>query len=273
MSARVAKALALATGHVRRRLGRKPMPAKPAIRSPADVTRFEVPSVAPALIRARRHQLLAWYWQHHPRFAFFKRLPPGASALDLGVGTGGLPFWRGYLEPKRRDIRLYGVDLHEPVTRVLYEAFEVADLDERFPFPEGAFDAVFASHILEHVAEPSRVMAGIAARLAPGGRAYVEMPAPASKSLPSAQAYRERGWPMVISNFHDDATHRETLALPDLVAMAAREGLDCVESGTISMPLLEDTLIARGLSWRDPDLLLYGYWSKTRWAQYAVLER
>ena len=239
----------------------------------ANVVKFEVPAVTPQLAAWTRDQLIAAYWSAHPRFIFLKKSPPGALLLDLGAGGGGLAFWREYLEPRRTDIRLYGIDLAAPAAKALYDEFAVVNLDDRFPFPDARFDAAVASHLLEHVKDPVAILAGISERLRPGARAYVEMPAPISKTLPTAETYRDRGWPMIISNFHDDATHRETMALGELVSAAASCGLECVESGVISAPFLEDTLVARGLAWKDSEILLYGYWSKTRWAQYAVLER
>ena len=241
--------------------------------SNADVVRFELPALPRSLAAATRQQLVDSYWRLHPRFVFFKGVPPNASLLDVGAGSGGLAFWREHLDPQRTDISLYGIDLNVPITRNLYADFAIANLDEGLPFADRTFDAVFASHILEHVKDPAEVIAGLAARLRVGGRAYIEMPTPASKALPSAQTYRDRGWPMMISNFHDDATHRDTFPLAELIETAGRAGLSCVESGVVSSPHLEDALIARGYAWRDEELLLYGYWSKTRWAQYAIFER
>jgi SAM-dependent methyltransferase len=273
MSALLAKALVLARGHARRLFGLSSDAVLPASRSNADVTRFEIPEIAPAFANAKREELIDTYWRSHPRFSFFKGTPPNAVILDIGTGTGGLAFWREYLEPRRSDIRLFGIDLAEPVSRSLYDRFAVVNLDNEFPFPEMAFDAVFASHVLEHVQDPAQIVHGIAARLGAGARAYVEMPSPTSKALPSAQVYRDRGWPMIISNFYDDATHRETLDLTELIRIGAAAGLRCVESGAISSPYLEDALIAKGLEWQDGEILLYGYWSKTRWAHYVVLEK
>ena len=273
MGTLMSKALVFARSRVPRSVRRKTAEL-PTPRPGADVTRFELPPCAPALEAVTRDKLLEWYWRFHPRFAFFKSAPANARVLDLGAGSGALPFWREYLEPRRDDLRLFGVDLAQPpVTRSLYESFQVADLDATFPFPDVRFDIVVASHILEHLKDPARTVAGIAAHLAAGGRAYVEMPSPTSKRLPTADEYRAKGWPMMISNFHDDGTHRDTMGLDALSAIASDAGLHCLQRGYVSMPYLEDTLLAKGHAWKDSEVLLYGFWSKTKWAQFAVFER
>jgi SAM-dependent methyltransferase len=237
------------------------------------VKQFETPSIPFSLATASRDQLVEWYWRRHPRFNFFKNVAAGGCVLDLGVGGGGLPFWREYLEPARTDIRMFGVDLNRPATATLYERFEVANLDASFPFPDLRFDAVIASHLLEHVADPGKLLGEVASCLRAGGRAYIETPTPESKSLPKAQEYRAKGWPMMISNFHDDGTHRDTFPLEQLIEIAATHGLEAIEAGYVSSPFLEDALIARGIEWGDSEMLLYGYWSRTAWAQFAIFER
>lgn len=54
-------------------------------------------------------------------------------------------------------------------------AMEVADITA-IPHPEGAFDAVVCSHVLEHVPDDRRAMAEVFRVLAPGGAAYFMQP-------------------------------------------------------------------------------------------------
>lgn len=238
-----------------------------------DVSRFDVPPCPPNLRNVGRDQLIEWYWRAHPRFHFFKSVAPNARVLDVGAGSGGLPFWRQYLAPDRSDVHLFGVDLVRPPTASLYDDFRAVDLNAGVPFPDEAFDAIIASHVLEHVAVPAATLAEIARSLRGGGFAYVEMPSPATKTLPTAAEYRAAGWPMMISNFHDDGTHRDTLDPEALVAMADAKGLRCLHAGYVSVPYLEQAMMAQGIAWKDAEILLYGYWSATRWAQFAVFER
>ena len=254
-------------------LSRRPAALHPESRPSFDVSRFEAPSCPEALQSVGKAQLIEWYWRVHPRFTFFKSVVPNARVLDVGAGSGGLPFWRQFLDPDRSDIHMFGTDLVKPLTASLYDDFRIADLNEGIPFPEAAFDAIIASHILEHVAVPTETLAQLAKRLCRGGLAYIEMPSPRTKTLPTAAEYRAAGWPMTISNFHDDGTHRDTLDQEALIAMADASGLRCLQAGHVSVPYLDQAMIAQGIAWQDAEVLLYGYWSATRWAQFAIFER
>jgi SAM-dependent methyltransferase len=235
---------------------------------------FHIPQVDPQLAGLRRDQLVDLYWQSHPRFLFFKSAPPGARLLDLGAGSGGLAFWREYGAPPRSDLRLFAVDRQRGQFFGNYEDACVADLDcEPIGFAGTSFDAILASHVLEHLKDPAAVLAQLAERLLPGARAYVEVPSPAAKDLPRREEFVARGWPMTISNFFDDGTHLDTFSLDQLVAMGAAAGLEAVAAGAIEQPFLADTLIRFGLDHGDAEVLLYGFWAKTRWAHYAVLEK
>jgi len=63
-----------------------------------------------------------------------------------------------------------GIDLHSTDPRIA-----VMDM-HRLEFPEGAFDAVFASHSFEHALDPGRVAAEMRRVLVSGGLAVIEVP-------------------------------------------------------------------------------------------------
>ena len=135
------------------------------------------------------------------------------------------------------------------------------------------FDGIVSAHFIEHIDDAGTFVDWAAGKLAPGGRAYVEWPSPASLDLPPLSALHEAGVPLVISRFDDDCTHQH---LPDRDAVAAhavRAGLRVSASGRIRLPWLEDELLA---SFRDaPDRFpaQAAFWSWTQWSQYLVLER
>jgi SAM-dependent methyltransferase len=242
-------------------------------RDAADPDSIDAPRLA-MLRNLSRSELIECYWRSHPRFLFFKGVPPEATLLDVGCGSGGLALWRDWLKPDRTDIRLFGADLEPGEHTSRYEDVWKGDLD-RGPVGFGAleFDAILASHVLEHLQEPGRQVGDLAARLAPGGRLYIEVPTPASKLLPSAEEFRRKGWPMQISNFHDDATHRETFSLDELAGFASAAGLQVEQCGVITSPLLADALMWYGVSRSDEEILLYGYWAKTGWAHSMVMRK
>jgi SAM-dependent methyltransferase len=105
--------------------------------------------------------------RRHERFFALTRLPDGARVLDLGCGAIGLRA----LEP---ELDITGVDLAE---RPAYPGpFVRADATAGLPFADGAFDLVYCSSVIEHVA-PSRRDA-FAAELKRVGRGWlVQTPA------------------------------------------------------------------------------------------------
>jgi len=264
-----------AAASIRFRLQRLREAAPPRVApGPSGEGLFRIPDMDPQLAGLKRDRLVDLYWQSHPRFLFFKSAPPGARLLDLGAGSGGLSFWREYGVPGRSDLKLYAVDRQRGQHFANYDDACVADLDrEAIGFGGVHFDAVLASHVLEHLKDPAAILAQLASRLAPGGRAYIEVPSPASKELPRREAFVARGWPMTISNFFDDGTHLDTFSLDQLVAIGADAGLEAVAAGAIEHPFLADSLMRYGLDHGDAEVLLYGFWSKTRWAHYVLLEK
>lgn len=235
---------------------------------------FRIPQGRPELVALGRDALADLYWSFHPRFQFFKSLPPEAMLLDLGAGSGGLSFWRDAGSLPRPDIRMFALDRQRGEFFGRYEGAQVADLDtEPLAFADGYFDAVIASHVFEHLADPAAVLAKLHAAMKVGGRAYVEVPSPGSKDLPRREEFVARGWPMTISNFHDDCTHRDTFTLEALSALGGAAGFGLVAAGAIENPLLADTLLRVGLDRNDAELVLFGFWARTRWAQFVILEK
>ena len=244
--------------------------------SPYDSSQpFKAPNPSRAAAAAWNHEaLIEQHWRSHPRFLFLKFMTPhGSNVLDVGSGAGGLSCWKEWMAPDRSDIKLFGVDLVENAHRSRYEGFEISDLNAApIPFEGIQFDGMLVSHVLEHLKDPEHVLSKLHPRVKRGGLVYVETPTPASKDLPRQPEFVEHGWPMIISNFYDDATHIETYSLASFSEMAQRAGFAVETSGVISNPYLADLMIHRGISDNDGEMLLYGYWLATGWAQYMVLK-
>jgi SAM-dependent methyltransferase len=119
----------------------------------------------------------------------FRRFPieSGDRVLDLGCGFG-----RHAFEAYRRGAHVVAVDRSpeevEQVTamfRAMAAAGEAsAELTARavradllsLPFPDGAFDVVMASEVLEHIPDDAQAMAEIARVVRPGGKVAVTVP-------------------------------------------------------------------------------------------------
>jgi SAM-dependent methyltransferase len=98
---------------------------------------------------------------------------PGVDVLDLGCRYGALT--QAYLTGNR----VTGVDVdREALAEAAKLGIEThwADLDERFPFDDGAFDVVVAGELLEHVRDPEHIVAEAHRALRPGGRLVGSVP-------------------------------------------------------------------------------------------------
>ena len=103
--------------------------------------------------------------------------------LDCGCGAG-----ENARILSERGWRVTGVTIdpreHE-AARQFCEVVYIADLEKGLPSGiDGAFDVVLASHILEHLARPERLLHEVHQRLSPGGVLAV--------ALPNIAHYRQR---------------------------------------------------------------------------------
>jgi SAM-dependent methyltransferase len=214
------------------------------------------------------------FWSFHPRFRFFKTLPPAARLLDVGAGPGGLHFWREWNEPPRPDITLFAVDRVRGEQAAHYEAWAEIDLDTSLPdFPAERFDGFLMSHVLEHLADPARLFGWMAAVAAPGARVYLEWPHPATCALPTAETLRAHGFDIQAFCFTDDSTHLHAPAEAEVAAMLRSAGFEVREAGRIELGLAARELMARGvrrneMTWRQ--MGLWGLWGLVGWSAYAI---
>jgi SAM-dependent methyltransferase len=111
----------------------------------------------------------------------------GARVLDMGCGGG-----RHAYEAWRRGATVVALDMDEQelksVDYVVHKMLEASELPHGFrggptrgnaltlPFPDGAFDCVIASEVLEHVWADTTAIAELVRVLRPGGRMAVTVP-------------------------------------------------------------------------------------------------
>jgi SAM-dependent methyltransferase len=180
--------------------------------------------------------------------------------LDCGCGAGDnarILSDRGW--------RVTGVTIdprEQEATQQFCEAVYISDLNKGFP-PDvsGAFDAVLASHVLEHLAKPERLLCEVRQRLNPGGVLAV--------ALPNIAHYRQR-----ISrlrgqfNYTDtgqlDRTHLRFYTYRTAIQLLEQNGYELVNAvaqGTLPLwkvRLVSHSMADRADKWavrRQPNLL------------------
>lgn len=215
------------------------------------------------------------YYQYLPRTAFLKTLRANARVLDVGAGDGSLELFRNWLEPRRMDLMMYAYSLEKGQRFDAYAGYELGNWEAGPPqFAGIRFDAIIACHFIEHVSDPRVFLDWAADRLAPGGRMYLEWPSPESLHLPPREELLAHGVDVVISNFHDDGTHRQLPERAQLLAELERGNWLIDQQGIVKLPFFEDELLAHyGGKRPDPVAKLMAFWSKTRWAQYIIASR
>lgn len=152
----------------------------------------------------------------------------GDRVLDLGCGAG-----RHAFEAYRRGALVVAADLDRaelPPVRDMFAAMRaegeaappaaaaaLAADATRLPFPDGAFDAVIAAEILEHLPDDTAAMAEIARVLRPGGTAAVTVPA----WLPERIC-----WALSAEYHHVPGGHLRIFTRAELTAKLAAAGLE-----------------------------------------------
>ena len=110
-------------------------------------------------------------------FLLRSKIAPGARALDLGCGGGDFTELLA-----RAGADAVGVDVAEAAlarARAAHPelAFELATLDAPLPFADSRFELVWASEVIEHVADTARWLSEVRRVLVPRGRLLLTTPA------------------------------------------------------------------------------------------------
>ncbi|HWC87750.1 MAG TPA: class I SAM-dependent methyltransferase [Solirubrobacteraceae bacterium] len=110
-------------------------------------------------------------------FLLGARISAGERALDLGCGTGA---FTALLASAGADV--IGADVAEAAlarARSTHPglSFSLVPIDGPLPFEDSAFSLVWASEVVEHVADTARWLSEVRRVLAPGGRLLLTTPA------------------------------------------------------------------------------------------------
>lgn len=97
-------------------------------------------------------------------------VPAGASILDIGAGKGRYRSLFAHCDYKTQDFA------QEPGTIGQYTPLDYESDITAIPVPDGSFDAILCTEVLEHVPEPIRAVQEMARILKPGGRLIMTAP-------------------------------------------------------------------------------------------------
>jgi ubiquinone/menaquinone biosynthesis C-methylase UbiE len=109
------------------------------------------------------------------RFAL-SNIQPGDRVLDLGSGSGDLT-----ADLARVADEVVGVEVAEAAVRRAQKRhpaleFRLAPIDGPLPFGDGAFDLVWSSEVIEHVADTGHWLSEVRRVLRPAGRLALTTP-------------------------------------------------------------------------------------------------
>jgi ubiquinone/menaquinone biosynthesis C-methylase UbiE len=110
-------------------------------------------------------------------FLLESKITPGERALDLGCGAGDFTALMA-----RGGADVVGADVAEAALARAAAAhpglrFELVGFDEPLPFEDSAFEVVWASEVIEHVADTARWLSEVRRVLVPSGRLLLTTPA------------------------------------------------------------------------------------------------
>lgn len=110
------------------------------------------------------------------RCKIFKSIPPGSKVLEIGCGSGRL----ANLLTIRKKCRVYCVEKEPAMAGIARnKCVEMLNMDietEELPYERGAFDCIILGNVLEHMKEPSKILANLKKYLSENGFLVYSVP-------------------------------------------------------------------------------------------------
>jgi len=133
----------------------------------------------------RRYDIERYYVESHPLVRWLERrrlrvlgqlagVRPGERLLEVGCGAGHV--LAGFPQARRTGIDLSSTMLEWARRRLGAAVPLCRGLADGLPFPEGAFDVVLCTEVLEHTPDPGAVLRELMRVAGPRGRVVVSIP-------------------------------------------------------------------------------------------------
>jgi methionine biosynthesis protein MetW len=110
------------------------------------------------------------------RCKIFKLIPPGSKVLEIGCGSGRL----ANLLSMRKKCIVYCVEREPKMASIAKnKCVEMLSMDietKELPFGDGAFDCIVLGNVLEHMKEPSKILANLKKYLSDSGFLIYSVP-------------------------------------------------------------------------------------------------
>ncbi len=179
------------------------------------------------------------FWAEVRHLMSLAAVKEGERVLELGCGGGGfLSACAG-----QRPSLIVGLDVNREATTLACRLAPAADLAladaAHLPFGDGAFHAIVAQHLFEHLEWPDDVLQEWERILTPGGRIVVATP---NVDYPDPALF-------------DDATHHHIYSMTGLKETFQRNGFHVERCRTL-MPFLGNRRLTWKLAYSFPRLLL-----------------
>lgn len=204
----------------------------------------------------------------------YDQLAAGATVLD--VGCSGFLQVRIAQQRKHEQVRHFGIDYCDRSAEAPPGyTFKLADLSRQgIPFETATFDLVAASHVLEHVSDPTRIFSECVRVCKPGGIVFIAAPSERSLFAPG-MFFGHRHF--VSLSFFDDPTHTtRPWTAQALYRLACCYGCEPHRVGyTVSgwCRAVAPILAAYALLKQDAVLFERVWWYTLGWECYAVIRK
>ena len=180
--------------------------------------------------------------------ALLAAVPAGARVLDVGCATGYLA-----AELTARGHEVVGIEVDPQAAQAARSrgGFEVVTGDAADPGGlaqvDGVFGAILCGDVLEHLADPERVLRGLRGRLAPGGVLVASLPNAAHWTA-RREVLRGR-FPQADHGIFD-RTHLRFFTRATARDLLRRAGFDIVAETPVAAPLPLEAHIRLPAGWR-----------------------